>query len=49
MDPQAFAMAPMDDEDLTPETITALQQAEIAADRGRWISHEDILREFSSE
>jgi len=42
----SLARAPEDDEELTPETIEAIQRASASIDRGETISHEEILREF---
>lgn len=42
----AIANAPLDDEELTPEAIAALDRARASLDRGRGISHEEILRDF---
>ena len=38
--------APFDDEELTPETIASLLEAEASIARGEGIPHEEILREF---
>ncbi len=43
---RSLAMAPVEDEDLTPETIDALGRASNSLDRGENVSHEDMLREF---
>ena len=44
---EIIAKAPIEDEELTPETITHIQRAGLSLDRGEGISHEEILREFS--
>jgi hypothetical protein len=33
----------------TPETVAALNQARSSLERGEGVSHEEMLREFSSE
>jgi hypothetical protein len=43
---RSLALAPFEDEELTEETIAALERAEASLARGEGISHEDILREF---
>jgi hypothetical protein len=43
----SLAKAPVEDEDLTPKTISDIQRANSSLNRGEGISHEDILREFS--
>ena len=43
----ALAMASIDDEELTPKTVAALERAEASADRGQHVSHEAMLREFN--
>jgi hypothetical protein len=45
---RSLASAPLDEEELTPETATALDQARASLARGERVSHEDVLREFSS-
>jgi len=42
----SMALAPTEDEDLTEETIAALERAEASLARGEGISHEEVLREF---
>jgi hypothetical protein len=44
---EIIAKAPIEDEELTPETIADLQRAGLSLDRGEGIPHEEILREFS--
>ena len=44
---ESLANAPIEDEELTPETIAAIKRANASLDRGEGISHEEILREFS--
>lgn len=43
---RALAMAPMDEEELNPETIAAIKRASASLDRGEGIAHEEVLREF---
>jgi hypothetical protein len=43
---RSLAMAPFEDEDLTPETSAALDRARASLARGEGVSHEDVLREF---
>jgi len=42
----SLALAPVDDEELTPETEAALGRARASLARGEGISHDEILREF---
>jgi predicted transcriptional regulator len=39
-------MAPVEEEELTPETVAALKRSSAQFDRGESVSHEEILREF---
>jgi hypothetical protein len=43
---RSLAMAPIEDEDLTPETAAALDRARESLARGEGIPHEEVLREF---
>ena len=43
---QSLAMAPVEDEELTPETMAALDCASASLERGEDVSHEEVLREF---
>jgi hypothetical protein len=43
---RALALAPVEDEEITPETAEALDRARRSLDRGEGIPHDDILREF---
>lgn len=43
---RSLAAAPMEDEELTPETAAALERARASLARGEGIAHDDILREF---
>ena len=43
---RSLAMAPVEDEELTPETAAALDRARAALAHGEGVSHEDVLREF---
>ena len=38
--------APVEDEDITPETAEAIDRARASLSRGEGIPHEEILREF---
>jgi hypothetical protein len=37
---------PVDDEELSPETVAALRRASDSVERGEGVSHEEILREL---
>jgi hypothetical protein len=39
-------MAPVEDEELTPETVAALNRSSVQLDCGESVSHEEVLREF---
>jgi hypothetical protein len=41
--------APLDDEEVTPEDIASLAEAEAEFRSGKLISHEEIKREFGIE
>ena len=43
---RSLAMAPTEEEEITPETAAALDRARTSLARGEGIAHEDILREF---
>ena len=43
---RALASAPVEEEEITPETAAALGRARASLARGEGIPHEDILREF---
>jgi hypothetical protein len=43
---RSLANAPVEEEELTPETMAALNRASDSLDRGESVSHEEILREF---
>jgi len=43
---RSLALAPMEDEEITPEPNAALDRARASLDRGEGIPHEEILREF---
>lgn len=43
---RSLANAPFEDEELTPETMAALNRAAASLDRGEGISHEELRREF---
>jgi hypothetical protein len=48
VDPLWLSMraAPLDDEELTPEAIASIQEAEASIARGEGVPHEEIMREF---
>jgi len=48
IDPLAIslALAPVEEEEITPETAAALDRARASIARGEGIPHEEILREF---
>ena len=41
---RSLALAPVEDEKITPETAAALDQARLSLSRGEGIPHEEILR-----
>jgi hypothetical protein len=43
---RSLATAPVEDEDLTPETAAALDRARASLARGEGVSHKEVLREF---
>ena len=43
---RSLAQAPVEEEELTPETAAALDRARASLARGEGIPHEEILREF---
>jgi len=43
---RSLALAPVEDEEITPETAAALDRARASLARGEGIPHEDVLREF---
>jgi len=43
---RSLALAPVEDEEITPETAAALDCARASLSRGEGIPQEDILREF---
>lgn len=44
----SLAKAPVEDEDLTPEAIAALDRGRASLAQGKRIPHEEILREFGA-
>jgi hypothetical protein len=42
----SLAKAPVEEEELTPETAAALDRARASLARGEGVSHEEVLREF---
>jgi hypothetical protein len=43
---RSLATSPVEAEDLTPETIAALEKAHASLGRGEGVSNEEVLREF---
>ena len=43
---RSLAMAPVEEEALTPETAEALDRARASLARGEGVSHEELLHEF---
>jgi len=43
---RSLALAPVEDEEITPETVSALDRSRSSLARGEGISHEEILSEF---
>ena len=43
---RSLAMAPVEEEELTPETANALDHARASLARGEGVSHDEVLREF---
>ena len=43
---RSLAMAPVEEEEITPETAAALDRSRAALARGEGIPHEEIRREF---
>ena len=43
---RSLALAPVEEDEITPETGAALDRAKASLVRGEGISHEEILREF---
>ena len=43
---RSLALAPVEAEEITPETAAALERARASLSRGEGIPHEEILREF---
>ena len=43
---RSLASAPMEEEEITPETAAALERARASLARGEGIPHEDMQREF---
>ena len=42
----SLASAPVDEEEITPDTAAAIDRARASLMRGEGISHEDVVREF---
>jgi len=45
---RSLASAPMEEEEITPDTAAALERARASLARGKGIPHEDLQREFAS-
>ena len=45
----SLALAPLDDEQITPETAAAIDRSRASLNRGEGIPHAEILREFGLE
>jgi hypothetical protein len=43
---RSLASAPVEEEEITPDTAAAIERARASLARGEGISHEDIRREF---
>ena len=43
---RSLALAPVEEEEITPETAEALDRARASLARGEGIPHEEVLREF---
>ena len=43
---RSLALAPVEDEEITPDTAASLDCARASLSRGEGISHDEILREF---
>jgi len=43
---RSLALAPTEEEELTPETAASLDRARASLARGEGVSHEEVLREF---
>lgn len=43
---RSLALAPVEEEEITPETAAALERARASLARGQGITHEEIRREF---
>jgi hypothetical protein len=46
---RSLALAPVEDEDITPETAAAIDRSRASLHRGEGIPHEEMLREFGLE
>jgi hypothetical protein len=42
----SLAMAPLEEEEINPETAAAIDRARVSLANGKGITHEEILREF---
>jgi hypothetical protein len=43
---RSLALAPVEEEEITPETAASLDRARASLTRGEGIPHQEILREF---
>ena len=46
---RTLALAPVEEEEITPETAAAIDRSRAALHRGEGIPHEEVLREFGLE
>jgi hypothetical protein len=44
----SLATSPVEEEELTPETVAALERSRASLARSEGISHEEVLREFGA-
>lgn len=45
---RSLAMAPVEEDEITPETAAALEHARASLARGDRVSHDEVLREFGA-
>ncbi len=46
---RSLALAPIEDEEISPETAATIERSRAALAQGKGIAHEDIRREFGLE
>ena len=46
---RSLALAPVEEEEITPETAAAIDRSRASLNRGEGIPHEEMLREFGLE